>query len=221
MSELSCVEKVSNSQREPDATVILLHGLGADGHDLAGIVPELRLPESMSLRFVFPHAPSIPVTINNGHVMPAWYDILEMDVQRRVDEAQLRDSASATERLVEREEQRGIDSRRIVLAGFSQGGAVVYEAGLRSERPLAGILALSTYFATADSIEMADTNRNAPILVCHGDQDPMVPETYGSRSVEALRALGCHPEYRVYPMPHAICQEEIADVSAWLQRVLG
>ncbi len=220
MSVLPCVEKLSNNERDPDAAVIWLHGLGADGHDLAGIVPQLRLPASMSLRFVFPHAPSIPVTINNGHVMPAWYDILEMDVQRRVDEAQLRESASAVDRLVEYELERGIPVQRIVLAGFSQGGAVVYEAGLRSRRALAGIMALSTYFATASSLEPA-ADRSLPLLVCHGDQDPVIPEEYGRRSVESLQAMGYDPDYRVYSMPHAICQQEIEDISAWLERILA
>jgi phospholipase/carboxylesterase len=221
MKYLPAVEKVLNPQQPTNAAVIWLHGLGADGHDFAAIVPELNLPASLGLRFVFPHAPPIPVTINNGMVMPAWYDILELNLGRRVDEGQLRQSAQAVHALVRREIARGVPASRIVLAGFSQGGAVVYEAGLSFDLPLAGILSLSSYFATADSVQVADANRTTPIRICHGTLDPMVPQSMGKRSAEALTAMGCSVEYSTYTMAHAVCAEEIADISLWLRRVLA
>ena len=142
-----------------NAAVIWLHGLGANGHDFEPVVPELHLPESLPVRFIFPHAPQIPVTINSGYIMPAWYDILEMELDRKVDLAQLQQSALQIQQLIDREIERGIDSRRIVIAGFSQGGAVGFEAALSYPKPLAGLLALSTYFATADSIDIHPANR--------------------------------------------------------------
>jgi len=219
MEHLPCVER--DTGEAPDAAVIWLHGLGADGHDFEPIVPALRLPEALALRFVFPHAPAIPVTINNGMTMPAWYDILSMDLDRHVDVTQLRASADAVEALLERERERGIAAERIVLAGFSQGGAVAYELALRYPRRLAGLMALSSYFATRESIELAPANADLPALVCHGTRDPIVPEALGRASHEALLALGHPSEYHSYPMEHAVCGEEIAAISAWLQRVLG
>ncbi len=221
MTYLPCIEQSSPAGAEPDAAVIWLHGLGADGHDFAAIVPELKLDGKSTIRFVFPHAPAIPVTINNGFVMPAWYDILEMDVHRRVDEEQLRESATKVQDLVRREMERGIRPERIVLAGFSQGGAVVYEAGLTFPERLAGILALSTYFATADSIQSHAANQDIPIRVCHGTLDPVVTQSLGRKSVDRLQAMGHEVEYSTYSMPHAVCQEEIADISEWLNRVLA
>lgn len=218
---LPCIEKQTDVGRNADAAVIWLHGLGADGHDFAAIVPALQLPKEAAIRFVFPHAPSIPVSINNGMVMPAWYDILEMDVQRRVDEAQLRASAEAVHALIRREIERGIDPSRIVLAGFSQGGAVVYEAGLTYPERLGGILALSTYFATAESIQLAAANREIPIRVCHGTLDPVVMQSLGRKSVDKLNEWGYPVEYSTYSMAHAVCPEEITDISQWLSRILA
>lgn len=205
----------------PNACVIWLHGLGADGHDFAPIVPELHLPAGAAVRFVFPHAPVIPVTINGGMAMPAWYDILAMDIDRKVDETQLRRSAAAVIELVEQQIAAGIDSRRIVLAGFSQGGAVAYEAALSVDKPLGGLIAMSTYFATADTIVPSETNRALPILVLHGTQDPVVSEQLGLRACRALEQLGHVPEYHCYPMAHAVCAEEIADISRFLCRCLA
>ncbi|MEX1033490.1 MAG: dienelactone hydrolase family protein [Cellvibrionaceae bacterium] len=219
MSYLPCIE--IEPREKADVAVIWLHGLGADGHDFEPIVPELRLPESLNIRFVFPNAPSIPVTVNGGMVMPAWYDILGMGSERSLDEKQLMASASAVQALIDREIERGVDSRRIVLAGFSQGGAVNYQAGLTYPKPLAGLLALSTYFPTASSIKLSSANRSLPIQVFHGSHDPMVPEQMAQNGVEKLRALGYQPGYKTYPMQHAVCAEEIQDISRFLQSVLA
>jgi phospholipase/carboxylesterase len=209
------------SDKPADAAIIWLHGLGADGNDFAPIVPELRLPSTMSVRFIFPHAASIPVTINAGYVMPAWYDILVADVSRRVDEQQLRASAAAVHAFVKQQQDLGIDSRRIILAGFSQGGAVVLEAGLSCPVTLGGILSMSSYFPTADSVTVSAANQSLPIRICHGSQDPVVSESLGLQSVEALKKLGYQPVYSNYPMPHSVCPPEIRDISQWLQQVLA
>jgi phospholipase/carboxylesterase len=205
----------------PDACVIWLHGLGADGHDFVPIVPELRLPPELRVRFVFPHAPAMPVTVNGGHVMPAWYDILSLEIERKVDETQLRASAEAVQALVEQQLGQGIDSRRIVLAGFSQGGAVAYEAALSFDRPLGGLIAMSTYFATAASLKLHDANRHLPVQVLHGSRDPVVPELLGQKACRALERLGLLPEYHNYPMEHSVCAAEIRDISRFLCRCLA
>lgn len=220
-SLLPAIIRETPSDKPVDAAVIWLHGLGADGNDFAPIVPELRLPSSLSVRFIFPHAPSIAVTINNGYVMPAWYDIQMADVSRRVDEVQLRRSAAAVHDLVRQQQSLGIDSRRIILAGFSQGGAVILEAGLSCPLPLAGLLSLSSYFPTADTVSISDANRELPIRICHGTQDPVVSEALGLQSVESLRQLGYQPVYSNYPMPHSVCPPEIRDISSWIQEVLA
>jgi phospholipase/carboxylesterase len=208
------------TQPDPDASVIWLHGLGADGNDFAPIVPELRLPESLAIRFIFPHAPSIPVTVNGGFVMPAWYDILEMDIDRKVDTAQLMLSAEKIDRFVDRELKRNIMSRRIVIAGFSQGGAVAYQVALSHKLPLAGLLAMSTYFATVDSIELSDSNKEIPIKIQHGIHDPVVPESLGQKATTQLVKLGYSVNYQNYPMEHAVCPQQISDISLWLQEIL-
>lgn len=205
----------------PDAAVIWLHGLGADGHDFAPIVPELNLPKSLGIRFIFPHAPAIPVTVNNGYVMPAWFDILEMDIDRKVDAAQLLVSAAAVCRLIDREQERGIDSRRIILAGFSQGGAVAYQAGLSYPKPLGGLIAMSTYFATSDSAELSESNRALPIEIQHGVYDTVVPQALGVRAAEFLKERGYNVVFRTYPMDHSVCPEQIGDIAAALQRFLA
>ena len=204
-----------------DAAVVWLHGLGADGHDFEPMVPELGLPEDAAIRFVFPHAPAIPVTVNGNYVMPAWYDILEMEIDRRVDVPQLMASADAVARLIDREIERGIDSRRIIIAGFSQGGAVGLQAALTYPKPLAGLMALSTYFATADQIEPDPANSGLPVLVCHGLIDSVVPETLGSHAHERLTTMGYISEYKTYDMGHNLSLEEIRDISTWLQARLG
>ena len=199
------------------ASVIWLHGLGADGHDFEPIVPELRLPRHLPIRFIFPHAPAIPVTINGGYVMPAWYDILEMTLERKVDLPQLQASADAVIQLIEREKSRGIRSERIVLAGFSQGGAVAYQAALTYAEPLAGLMAMSTYFATADSIHIHPANRRIPIHIFHGTQDDVVPEILGRKAEALLKSKGYQPEYTAYPMAHSVCAAQVRDIAACLQ----
>ncbi|KFF49684.1 carboxylesterase [Gammaproteobacteria bacterium MFB021] len=207
--------------RAADACVILLHGLGADGHDFEPLVPALGLDATLSVRFVLPHAPQLPVTVNGGMSMPAWYDILEMNLGRRVDVAQLRASAERVHGLIEAQIEAGIDSRRIIVAGFSQGGAVAYEAALSCPQPLGGLLALSTYFATADSIALAEENRQLPIEVHHGSADPVVPEALGREGAERVEALGYPVNYRTYDMGHSLCPEQASDIAAWLQARLG
>ncbi|OHV08639.1 alpha/beta hydrolase [Kushneria phosphatilytica] len=198
------------------ATVIILHGLGANGHDFESIVPLLELPEELAVRFVLPHAPTLPVTINGGMTMPAWYDILDMDLGRRIDEPQLRDSAQRVQGLIDEQIDAGIDSRRIIVAGFSQGGAVAYEAALSYPRPLGGVLALSTYLATADSLQPSEANRNISIEVHHGTQDPVVPETLGRQGAEQLAAMGYPVRYRTWPMPHSVSPEQLPEIRQWL-----
>lgn len=217
MNYLPCVEVQSNPNIAVAAAVIWLHGLGSDGHDFAPIVPELKLPPELNARFIFPHAPSIPVTINNGYVMPAWYDILELTLDRKVDEAQLRASAAQVHALIEREIARGVPSDKIVIAGFSQGGAVAYEAALSYAQPLAGLLALSTYFATHNSVVINDANKNIPVLIQHGTEDGVVPELLGQRAARQLEALGFAAEYETYPMEHTVCAAQVEDISAWLR----
>ncbi|UTW45844.1 alpha/beta fold hydrolase [bacterium SCSIO 12696] len=204
----------------PNAAVIWLHGLGASGHDFEPVVPELKLPQELAVRFVFPHAPEMPVTINGGYVMPAWYDILEMNIDRKVDAAQLRASADAVEKLVEQQVEQGIDSRNIILAGFSQGGAVAYELALRYGKPLGGLLALSTYFATADDIEFSEANKSLPIQIMHGTRDPVVPELLGQKANQLLRSKGYSVGYKTYPIEHNVSLPEILDIGEWLASVL-
>jgi phospholipase/carboxylesterase len=219
MPHLPCVE--IEPAGDARAAVIWLHGLGANGHDFEPVVPELRLPGELAVRFVFPHAPAIPVTINNGFVIPAWYDITEMSIGHKVDEEGLLRSAGAVKALLDRERERGIDSRRIVLAGFSQGGAVGYQAALTYPSPLAGLLVLSAYFATVGSIRIDPANAGLPIRIYHGTADPIVPEALGRESRDALIDMGYRPEYKTYPMQHAVCPEEIADISAALREWLS
>ena len=218
MNYLPC--EIVETKSTVDAAVIWLHGLGASGHDFVPIVPELRLPSELGIRFIFPHAPSIPVTINNNMVMPAWYDILAMDMEREIDVDQIMASSAAIIDLIEREISNGIASDRIVLAGFSQGGAVCYQAALTYDKPLAGLMAMSTYFATAKNFVASDINKSMPIHLFHGSMDPMVPEVMGQQALEAVRGLGFEADYKSYPMAHEVNPQEIADVSEWLVKVL-
>lgn len=201
----------------PDASVIWLHGLGADGHDFEPVVPELRLPPTLRLRFVFPHAPVRPVTLNMGMRMRAWYDILQLGGGPE-DEAGVRASQGMVEALIERERSRGVAARRIVLAGFSQGGAIALHTGLRHGQRLAGILALSTYLPLAGSLqaERSEANRDVPIFMAHGEFDDIIPITRAQQSRQALAAQGYALQWHSYPMPHSVCGEEIADIAAWL-----
>lgn len=207
----------------PDAAVVWMHGLGADGHDFEPIVPELGLPTSIRVRFVFPHAPLRPVTINQGHVMRAWYDVRALAGVRREDEAGVRQSARQIEALLVRERQRGIVPDRLVLAGFSQGGAMALHVGLRYADRLAGILALSCYLPLASTLdtEPSPANRDVPIFWAHGLHDPMLPLAMAEQGREQLAALGYRIEWHQYPIPHSVSAEEIADVARWLERVLA
>ncbi|MEC7724195.1 MAG: dienelactone hydrolase family protein [Planctomycetota bacterium] len=205
------------------AAVIWLHGLGADGHDFAAIVPELAMPPELGVRFVFPHAPSIPVTLNGGMVMPAWYDIAEIDLQRRHDEVGVRRSDDHVRALIDREQARGIPASRIVLAGFSQGGAVALFSALRHPERLAGVIALSTYLLLEDALdaERAAANQDVPILQVHGSMDPMVPCSRGEAARDALLRRGYSVDFRTYPMEHAVCLEEIQVIREFLVAALS
>ncbi|MBZ9566212.1 alpha/beta hydrolase [Modicisalibacter tunisiensis] len=203
-----------------DAALILLHGLGADGGDFEPLVPALGLPRDLGLRVVLPHAPSRAVTVNGGMRMPAWYDILEMDLSRKIDVDQLEASAQTVQALIDAQREAGIDSRRIVIAGFSQGGAVAYQAALTYPHPLAGLLAMSTYFATGDTLSVAEANRDLAVEVHHGTFDPIVPESLGRAGYDRARELGLPAHYRTYPMAHALCPQQIADIGDWLARRL-
>ena len=200
--------------------VIWLHGLGADGNDFVPIIPELKLPDSLQIRFVFPNAPSIPITINSGYVMPAWYDIIEIDIERKVDNSQLLASADQIKLLIDREIDRGIPSNKIVLAGFSQGGAVSYQTALTYMQPLAGLLCLSTYFATHDIITPNSASKQLPIQIMHGTHDPMVPVAQGEKAHQLLTTMGYKVDYKTYPMEHSVCPDEIADIAQWLVKNL-
>jgi len=207
----------------PRYSILWLHGLGADGHDFAPIVPELVAADWPALRFVFPHAPVRPVTINGGMPMRAWYDIHGFDLLAQQDEAGIRASIAATEALIGRERERGVPDERIFLAGFSQGGAIALAAGLRHASRLAGIVALSTYLPIADTLaaERSAANADVPIFQAHGSLDPVVIPPRGSASRDLLQSLGYRVDWHSYPMAHAVCAEEIADLRTWLGRRLG
>jgi len=207
---------------EADAVVLLMHGLGADGHDFESLVPELRLPASPSVRWVFPHAPVRPVTINGGSRMRAWYDIVALDRGAPEDEAGIRESAAAIGALVRRERERGIPADRVVLAGFSQGGAMALFAALRWPERLAGVVALSTYMPLAATLpgEAHPANAGVPVFMAHGTFDPIVPPALGERSRDLLREVGHDVEWHSYPMPHSVCAEEVEDLREFLLRRL-
>ena len=211
------------SAPQPTAAVIWLHGLGADGHDFAGLVPELDLSNCPPIRFVFPHAPSMPVTVNGGYVMPAWYDILGPDLVSQQDAAGIQASERAIVALIAQEVARGIPAERIVLAGFSQGCAMALHTALRLPQKLAGIMALSGYLPLADRLtaERHPANGSTPVFMAHGTQDPVVVIARGEASRDALAALGQPVEWHSYPMPHSLHPREISDISAFLTRVLG
>jgi phospholipase/carboxylesterase len=205
-----------------EGSVIWLHGLGADGHDFEAIVPQLNLPAKLALRFVFPHAPVRPVTINGGMAMRAWYDILSLERDDLVDEAGIRASAAMLVALIEREHERGVPYANIVVAGFSQGGAIASHTALRFSEKLAGLMALSTYLPLRSTMqaEVAEATtaqpKSLPIFMAHGASDPMLPMHLGEASRDAIEALGYSVRWFEYPMPHAVCPQEIADIGAWL-----
>jgi phospholipase/carboxylesterase len=211
------------TQRTPTAAVIILHGLGADGHDFVPVVREFEALGAPAARYVFPHAPTMPVTINGGYVMRAWYDILGNDLTQREDERGVRASQRLVEALIEDQIERGTAASRIVLAGFSQGGAITLQTGLRRREPLAGLIALSSYLPLAPTLaaEAATESRRVPIFMAHGTSDPVVPLARGAASRDALTATGYDVEWHEYPMPHSVCEAEIRDIAAFLKRVLA
>ena len=203
-----------------DSCIIWLHGLGADGHDFAPVVPELNLPASLATRFIFPHAPEIPVTINGGMVMPAWYDIIEMQLERKIDIEQLNLSADEIVKIINQQIDLGIPSERIIVAGFSQGGAVAYQVALSFPETLGGLLALSTYFATEKTIRKHPANQDIPILIMHGSHDDIVPESLGIKAKNHLTELNYKVDYLSYPMPHSVCLEQIKQIGKWFESCL-
>lgn len=213
---LPCVERETGPA--PRYSIVWLHGLGADGHDFEPIVPELVAREWPSLRFVFPHAPVRPVTINNGMAMRAWYDIKGADIASRQDESGVRESVAQLDALIARETERGVPAERVFVAGFSQGGAIALAGGVRHAQALAGIVALSTYLPIAEKTagERHAANAKLPIFMAHGSHDPVVPQPLGASSRDHLRSLGYAIDWHSYPMAHQVCAEEIADLRQWL-----
>ncbi|MFT5674115.1 MAG: phospholipase/carboxylesterase [Paraglaciecola sp.] len=205
------------------AVVIWLHGLGDSGNGFAPIVPELKIPDELAIRFIFPHAPMRSVTINNGMSMRAWYDITTLDFNNRADSKGVYESAALVEELIENEIARGIPAHRIVLAGFSQGGVIALHLGTRINKKLAGIMSLSSYMAEAETLtsQANDANRSTPILVAHGQQDDVVPMFLGNAAYKVLEQNGYPVEWREYAMQHNVCMQELNDISAWLQQRLG
>jgi len=212
-----------DTQEQPNSAVIWLHGLGADGHDFEPIVPSLSLPSEYAIRFIFPHAPERPVTINGGTRMRAWYDILEMSLERKVDMENLQTSVFQVTELIKEQIEKGIPSERIVIAGFSQGGAVAYQVGLLGQHKLAGIMALSTYLADPKLVPNAadSINVSTPILIHHGLQDPVVPHALGAIAKDTLVKKVYQVSSQDYAMPHSVYPEQIADISTWLQECLS
>ena len=205
------------------ASVIWLHGLGADGHDFEPVAPELGLPAGAGARFIFPHAPFMAVTINGGQRMRAWYDIRSADLRQQEDAAAIRASAELVERYIQAEQASGIPASRIILAGFSQGGALALHTGLRYAVSLGGIIALSTYLPLPDRLraEATDANRASPVFMAHGRADPVIPLAHGQATAEALRQAGYAVDWHEYPMPHSVCPQEITAIGAWLSERLA
>jgi len=213
---IAAIEITPNS--EPRASVIWLHGLGADGHDFEAIVPQLKLSSKLGVRFVFPHAPYRPVTLNGGVSMRAWFDIPNLDVLSPHDKKGLCEAQNTLEQLITTEIERGIPSHRIILAGFSQGGTVVLHTGLAFSQPLAGILALSTFLPSTTDTHWKINNANikTPLFMAHGSQDTLVQLKYGQLTRDTLQKKGCRIDWHEYPMPHAVCPEEINDIGQWI-----
>lgn len=217
------LEKVVEETGEnPDASIIWLHGLGADGHDFEPIVTELGLPDDLSVRFVFPHAPAIPVTINNGYIMPAWYDFKPTGQGIEHDEKGIARSTKQIQLLIEQQKMYGIAPDRIILAGFSQGGAMAIHCGLQQPGPMAGIMALSSYLLMPDhrEDEIKSAACSTPIFMAHGVDDPVVPYAVGETSRRKLEAAGYHIEWHRYPMEHHVCPQEIKDIGLWISGIL-
>ncbi len=213
---LPCVERETGAS--PRYSIVWLHGLGADGHDFEPIVPELVARDWPALRFVFPHAPVRPVTVNGGMPMRAWYDIVGVDLISRQDETGMRASIASVEALIARENERGVPTAQILLAGFSQGGAIALSAGLRHAEKLAGVIALSTYLPLQEAFvtERSPANAQTPVFWGHGTADPIVPLTRGVNSRDLLQSLGYLVSWHTYPMPHSVCGEEVTDLRQWM-----
>jgi phospholipase/carboxylesterase len=211
------------TNEQPDAAIIWLHGLGSDGHDFESLVPALSLSADLHVRFVFPHAPRRPVTINSGMVMRAWYDIYEMTLERKVDMANIDESCRQVEQLIQDQIDKGIAPNRIILAGFSQGGVIAYQTALRTKHVLAGVLALSTYLVNGDKVAQADTcpNGSTPILIHHGLQDPVVVPVLATQARDLLLSKGFSVSYQAYDMPHSVCPDQVQDISDWLNARLA
>ncbi|TXD98180.1 carboxylesterase [Psychrobacter frigidicola] len=219
---LDCVIVEHNPTKKViNRSVIWLHGLGASGHDFEPVVPQLGLADDMAIRFLFPHAPQRPVTVNGGMIMPAWYDIFEMSLERKVDIGQIEESTQQIHDLIAREIERGVSPEHIVIAGFSQGGAVAYHVALGYPQRLAGLMALSTYLATNDNLDYSTANRGMPILIEHGTHDPVVPVILGEQAQQLLTSKGYKVDYRTYPMAHQVCMPQIEDIGDWLNQVLA
>lgn len=217
---LDCVEIEPNSPESPAiASIIWLHGLGANGHDFETIVPELRLPQEIPIRFVFPHSPSRPITINNGHVMPGWFDILDLESRDNADKTGILESVHQLEQLIQRENERGIPSNKIILAGFSQGGVIALHTALQYKEPLAGIMVLSSYLPLVEYLEeqLNESNKNTPVFWAHGQYDPVLKIGLGQSAYKQLQHWGYKTEWHEYPMEHQVCTEEIQHISQWLQ----
>jgi len=213
------LEKIEISTSDtPDASIIWLHGLGADGHDFEAIVPELNLPDSLAVRFVFPHAPYRPITLNNGYVMRGWYDIANLEFGSKEDMQGIKESSAQIINLIEQEQSRGIESNRIIIAGFSQGGAIALHTGLRYKKPLAGIMALSTYLPLASTLEKEQQfeNKDTSIFMAHGLQDDILKFEFGVQSRILLVQNNYSIDWHDYPMAHSICIEEISHIREWL-----
>jgi len=213
---------IINPQSEPKAVVIWLHGLGADGNDFEPIVAELNLPDSAAIKFVFPHAPKIPITVNGGYVMRAWYDIVSADLEAQQDAEGMKRSAQQLNDLIDAEIKSGIPADKIILAGFSQGGAIILHAGLRYPKRLGGIMVLSSYVPLADTlaIEKNSANQDVPIFYAHGEQDDVIPIGFAKQSRDLLIEQGYDVEWNSYPMSHAVIPEEIDAIGIWLKKAL-
>ncbi|HHJ34707.1 MAG TPA: carboxylesterase [Gammaproteobacteria bacterium] len=220
MSELDSI--IIETQHEPDAAIIWLHGLGADGNDFVPIVDQLQLPSHYAIRFIFPHAPIRPITINQGYPMPGWYDISSLSITEKEDEAGIREASAILKQLCDEQVADGIDPARIVVAGFSQGGAIALHCGCRYPTPLAGIMALSTYLPLPDTLasEIAENAIDIPVFMAHGRQDDVVSYEYGKQSMTRLQTLGMEVQWYEYDMAHAVCIEEIHHIRNWLTEIL-
>ena len=220
MSELDSI--IIETQAESDAAIIWLHGLGADGNDFVPIVEQLQLPSHYAIRFIFPHAPVRPISINQGYPMPGWYDISSLSIVEKEDKAGIKESSAILKHLCEEQEANGIDSSRIVIAGFSQGGAIALHCGCRYPKPLAGIMALSTYLALPETLsdEISDCAGEIPVFMAHGRQDDVVAYEYGKQGMEHLEAHDIKIHWYEYDMGHSVCLEEIRHIRQWLNEIL-